>query len=65
VGRTGATPWSMVVLHDLPTGAMLNLGRCISRLRDAGAEIVQEFPPACVPILRGRLMFPIDQYVAA
>jgi hypothetical protein len=60
-----ATPWSVVVLHDLPTGAMLNLGRFIERLRDAGAEIVQEFPTVCVPILRGSLMFPVDQYIAA
>jgi peptidoglycan-N-acetylglucosamine deacetylase len=60
-----AMPWSVVVLHDLPTGAMLNLGRFIERLREAGAEIVQEFPPVCVPILRGRLMFPVDQYIAA
>jgi hypothetical protein len=58
-------PWSVVVLHDLPTGAMLNLRRFIERLHDAGSEIVQEFPPECVPILRGRLMFPVDQYVAA
>jgi peptidoglycan-N-acetylglucosamine deacetylase len=60
-----ATPWSVVVLHDLPTGAMLNLERFIGLLRGAGAEIVQEFPPECVPILRGRVMFPVDQYVAA
>ena len=40
------TPWSVVVLHDLSTGAMLNLGRFIERLRDGGAEIVQDFPPA-------------------
>jgi peptidoglycan/xylan/chitin deacetylase (PgdA/CDA1 family) len=59
------TPWSVVVLHDLPTGAMLNLERFIGLLRGAGAEIVQEFPPECVPILRGRVMFPVDQYIAA
>jgi peptidoglycan-N-acetylglucosamine deacetylase len=59
-----ATPWSVVVLHDLPTGAMSSLARLISRSHDAGAEIVQEFPPGCVPILRGRVMFPVDQYVA-
>ena len=59
------TPWSAVVLHDLPTGAMLNLERFIGLLRGAGAEIVQEFPPECVPILRGRVMFPVDQYIAA
>jgi hypothetical protein len=44
---------------------MLNLERFIGRLRDAGAEIVQDFPPQCVPILRGRLMFSVDQYMAA
>jgi peptidoglycan-N-acetylglucosamine deacetylase len=59
------TPWSVVVLHDLPTGAMRNLARFIDGLRDAGDEIVQDFPSACVPILRGHLMFPIDQYIAA
>jgi peptidoglycan-N-acetylglucosamine deacetylase len=58
-------PWSVVVLHDLPTGAMLNLERFIGRLHDVGAEIVQDFPPQCVPILRGRLMFSVDQYMAA
>ena len=58
-------PWSVVVLHDLPTGAMLNLERFIGLLRGAGAEIVQEFPPECVPILLGRVMFPVDQYIAA
>jgi peptidoglycan-N-acetylglucosamine deacetylase len=60
-----AMPCSVVVLHDLPTGAMLNLERFIVRLGEAGAEIVQDFPPACVPILRGQLMFPLDQYIAA
>ena len=60
-----AIPWSLIVLHDLPTGAMSNLARFISCSRDAGAEIAQEFPPACVPILRGRVMFPVDRYMAA
>ncbi len=60
-----ARPWSVVVLHDLPTGAMRQLDRFIARLRDARAEIVQEFPPECVPILRGRINWPLDKYVAA
>jgi len=60
-----AIPWSLVVLHDLPTGAMSNLGRFIADLRSAGAEIAQEFPPDCLPILRGRVMFPVDRYMAA
>ena len=57
--------WSLVVLHDLPTGAMDNLERFIAGLRASGAEIVQEFPPECVPILRGRVMSPVDSYVAS
>ncbi|HEY2525093.1 MAG TPA: polysaccharide deacetylase family protein [Candidatus Binataceae bacterium] len=59
-----AIPWSLVVLHDLPTGAMSNLERFIADLRGAGAEIAQEFPPDCMPILRGRVMFPVDRYMA-
>ena len=58
-------PWSVVVLHDLPTGAMRQLDRFIGRLRDADAEIVQEFPLECVPILRGQVQCPLDRYVAA
>ena len=42
---------------------MLNLKRFIDRLREDGAEIVQA-SAQCVPILRGRLMFPVDQYIA-
>jgi peptidoglycan/xylan/chitin deacetylase (PgdA/CDA1 family) len=60
-----STPWSQVVLHDLPTGAMVNLERFIRGLRDSGAEIVQEFPSDCVPILRGRVMLPVDGYIGS
>lgn len=52
--------WSLVVLHDLPTGAMVHLGRFIERLDEDGAEIVQDFPSSCIPILRGRLILPIE-----
>ncbi|MGH7988398.1 MAG: polysaccharide deacetylase family protein, partial [Candidatus Binataceae bacterium] len=56
--------WSLVVLHDLPTGAMVHLERFLELLRGRHAEIVQEFPPDCVPIKRGMVMAPIDAYVA-
>ncbi|MGH8013568.1 MAG: polysaccharide deacetylase family protein [Candidatus Binataceae bacterium] len=56
-------PWSLVVLHDLPTGAMVHLERFLDRLR-VRHEIVQEFPPDCVPIRRGMVTTPIDAYVA-
>jgi peptidoglycan/xylan/chitin deacetylase (PgdA/CDA1 family) len=57
-------PWSLVVLHDLPTGAMAHLERFLDLLTRNKAAIVQEFPPECVPIRCGRIMRPIDDYVA-
>ena len=53
-----------MVLHDLPTGAMQHLDRFIAMLRETGARIRQEFPPSCVPIVRGDVVLPIDAYVS-
>lgn len=55
--------WALVVLHDLPTGAMAHLERFIEQAREGGASFVQDFPPDCVPILRGRPTMPLDSYV--
>src|SRR5277367_534072 len=46
--------WTVVVLHDLPTGAMDHLDGFIARLTAEGFEFSQEFPPACIPIVEGR-----------
>jgi peptidoglycan-N-acetylglucosamine deacetylase len=46
-------PWSVVVIHDLPTGAMRHLPLFLNRLEAIGADIVQEFPDSCVPIRNG------------
>jgi len=43
----------VVVLHDLPTGAMAHLPRFLDSLDSAGIDIVQDFPDTCVPIRRG------------
>ena len=48
-----ARPWSLVVLHDLPTGAMAQLPSFLDRLAAEGVEVVREFPPECVPLCRG------------
>ena len=58
-------PWTLIVLHDLPTGAMTALPRFLDRVEEAGGRIRQDFPPACVPILRGQIRSPIEDYVAA
>ena len=54
---------SLLVLHDLPTGAMALLDRFIEAARQRGAVFSQEFPAACVPMVRGKLVLPIDAYV--
>jgi peptidoglycan/xylan/chitin deacetylase (PgdA/CDA1 family) len=55
--------WTLLVLHDLPTGAMAHLEEFITRLEHLGVEITQEFPPDCVPILDGKVVLPLDAYV--
>ena len=47
-------PWSLVVLHDLPTGAMERLPTFLDALEAGAIEIVHELPPDCVPLRNGR-----------
>jgi peptidoglycan/xylan/chitin deacetylase (PgdA/CDA1 family) len=54
--------WSMVVLHDIPSGAMRHLDGFIRSLKDEGMEMTQEFPPDCLPIVRGEVVMPIERY---
>ena len=46
-------PWSVVVVHDLPTGAMDHLPELLDGLDAMSAEVVQEFPDECIPLRRG------------
>jgi peptidoglycan/xylan/chitin deacetylase (PgdA/CDA1 family) len=50
-----ANDWTVVVLHDLPTGAMDHLPRFLEELEALGAEVVQDLPDACVPIRNGEI----------
>jgi len=54
---------AVLVLHDLPTGAMSGLDRFLSEAKDRGATFVQDFPQDCVPIERGKVTQAIDAYV--
>jgi len=56
--------WTVLVLHDLPTGAMDHLAGFIDAELAAGVEIVQELPEVCVPIRRGVTRGAIDHLVA-
>ncbi len=57
--------WTLLVLHDIPTGAMRALPDFLARARDAGAELTAELPPACVPIRRGRVVGALDGLVGS
>jgi peptidoglycan/xylan/chitin deacetylase (PgdA/CDA1 family) len=58
-----AQAWTLLVLHDLPNGAMDHLAEFIERSRAAGARFVQDFPPECVPLVRGEAVAPLEPYV--
>jgi len=55
--------WTLIVLHDIPSGAMGHLDDFIVRLERAGVEFTQDFPPDCVPILDGKVVLPLEPYV--
>jgi peptidoglycan/xylan/chitin deacetylase (PgdA/CDA1 family) len=48
-------PWTVVVLHDAPTGAMKQLPRFLDALADMEAEVRPDFPASCLPIRRGHV----------
>jgi peptidoglycan/xylan/chitin deacetylase (PgdA/CDA1 family) len=58
-----AEQWALMVLHDLPTGAMRHLDRFLDLVGARGISLRQDFPPDCVPIVDGRIVLPVDRYV--
>jgi peptidoglycan/xylan/chitin deacetylase (PgdA/CDA1 family) len=65
LSQTAAQPWSLMVLHDLPTGAMRHLDRFLALVEDRGGRIRQDFPPDCMPMVDGQMKFEIDGLLAA
>jgi len=55
--------WTLVVLHDLPNGAMRHLDSFLRKLRDDGHELMQDFPPDCTPMVRGKIVQPLDGFL--
>lgn len=56
--------WSLVVLHDIPSGAMRRLDEFLKRLESEGVEFAQDYPPDCVPVAGGKLLLPIEAWCA-
>jgi peptidoglycan/xylan/chitin deacetylase (PgdA/CDA1 family) len=64
LGQVGALPWGLMVLHDLPTGAIRHLDRFLGQIGERGGNIRQEFPPDCMPMVDGKIAQPLDRYLA-
>jgi peptidoglycan/xylan/chitin deacetylase (PgdA/CDA1 family) len=65
----GRKPWSSLILHDIigypdgyRTNSMRRLEEFIIRARGDGHELVQEFAPEHVPMLRGEMTLPMDSW---
>jgi peptidoglycan-N-acetylglucosamine deacetylase len=63
--RCRRTDHAVVVLHDLPTGAMAHLPSFLERAVGEGAQFSRDFPPSCVVIERGVPQGGLDAYVRA
>ena len=53
--QINAQSHAVLVLHDIDSGAMRQLGAFLDTLLDQGHEITQALPDQCVPMLPGRL----------
>jgi peptidoglycan/xylan/chitin deacetylase (PgdA/CDA1 family) len=56
-------PWTLMVLHDLPTGAMRHLDRFLTEAAHRGGQFRQDFPPPCLPITGGSVTGPLADFV--
>src|SRR5688572_28296107 len=65
LGQCAAQPWTLLVLHDLPNGAMVHLPAFIASVRKHGGSFRQDFPSGCVPVRRGEVVAPLAPYVTA
>jgi hypothetical protein len=59
-----AHEWSVLALHDLPTGAVERLPEFLEKLKATGAEIRKDFPQSCLPIVEGRITPLLDEILA-
>jgi peptidoglycan/xylan/chitin deacetylase (PgdA/CDA1 family) len=64
VDRALAQDGSVLVLHDVATGAMDHLETFLNRAQDAGIEFTQDLS-ACMPVRRGTIVRPLDGLVSA
>lgn len=54
---------TLLVLHDVPSGAMEELPRFLDELDRSGVEVTGDLPGECVPIIDGRILGDVDQLI--
>ena len=52
---------TVVVIHDVASGAMDELPRFLDELDRSGVSVTGDLPDECVPIIDGRIVSPVDQ----
>ncbi len=57
--------WTLMVLHDVPSGAMRHLERFLDLVSERGGRFRQDFPPDCLPVVDGIATDRLGQYVTA
>jgi peptidoglycan/xylan/chitin deacetylase (PgdA/CDA1 family) len=65
LAQLAAQPWTLMVLHDLPTGAMRHLDRFLTEAGRRGCRFRQDFPPGCLPVTAGRITGPLADFVSS
>ena len=56
--------WTLMVLHDVRSGAMRHLDRFLVEVEERGGRLRQEFPGSCLPITCGRITGPLADFVS-
>jgi peptidoglycan/xylan/chitin deacetylase (PgdA/CDA1 family) len=56
-------PWTVMVLHDIASGAMAHLPRFLDELVVRGATVVRDFPESCLPIVAGEVTQPMSHLI--
>ncbi|WP_193179541.1 polysaccharide deacetylase family protein [Nisaea sediminum] len=62
--QIAAQDHTLIVLHDLPTGAMDRLEEFLDKAEAAGVTFREDYPEDCVPMVAGKDVVPLDPFVA-
>jgi peptidoglycan/xylan/chitin deacetylase (PgdA/CDA1 family) len=57
--------WTLMVLHDIASGAMRHLDRFLDQVAESGGRLRQDFPPDCVPMADGIATGAFARYVSS